>query len=91
MHPEKHTLIHKLEPFIGELYESVTPQWHDAVHSDASFQDVVVLFEEYLNVLQHDSGTLTSFSMSHIDIVSILLQLLRTSRDKMGYTFVYNP
>ena len=55
VHPEKRTLIHELEPFIEELCESITPQRHNAVHTDASFQDVVVLFEEYLNVLRHDS------------------------------------
>ena len=88
MHPEKHTLIHELEPMSLELCESISHQWHNAVYSDALFQDVVVLFEEYLNVLRHDSGTLASFAMSHVYIVSILLQLLQTSRDKMGYAFV---
>ena len=41
-----------------------------------------MLFEEYLNVLRHESGTLTSIWMSFIDIVSILLQLLLASQDK---------
>ena len=39
-------------------------------------------FEKHLNVLGHDSGTLASFWISYIDIVSILLQLLWASRDK---------
>ena len=42
---------------------------------------IMQLFHQYLDLLRNDNGKLSSFWMSYVDMVEIILGLLRSSRE----------
>lgn len=45
------------------------------------YSEFIVLYDKYLGYLRNSNGKLSSFWMSYLDIVEILLNLLRASRE----------
>ena len=47
-----------------------------------AYSEFIVLYDKYLDYLRHSNGKLSSFWMSYLDIVEILLNFLRASRER---------
>ena len=45
------------------------------------YSELIVLYDKFLDYLRNSNGKLSSFWMSYLDIVEILLNLLRASRE----------
>ena len=53
----------------------------DAVMKSQPYSKFIVLYDRYLDHLPNSNGKLSSFWMSYLDVVEILLNLLRASRE----------
>lgn len=66
---------------VSEMVQDLHQETSEEVLKHSSFLKVSHLFQEYLEYLRHGSTVLAKFWMSYIDMVDILLNLLRASRE----------
>lgn len=83
-HEDTVTVLHELGNDIAQLYEEIGEATSENFSQMLS-QDATItagkMFEEYLNFLRTQNGDLSSFWMSYIDMVDILLMLIRATRE----------
>ena len=63
------------------LYNDICQREFDTVMSSQRFSEFTVIYDKYLDYLCGSDGKLSSFWMSYIGMVEILLNLLRASRE----------
>ena len=66
---------------IGNLKEEVSEENMNDITNETSFVKVAELLSEYLQHLRNGNGTLSTFWMSYIDIVEVLFNMIRASRE----------
>ena len=66
---------------INNLCSDVSQTNLEQILQNGSCTRILELFEEYLTILRGDSGDLSEFWMSYLDMVEILLGLIRASRE----------
>ncbi len=81
----KVTQIRKIQSaasVVRELREDLTPETFIKSFTDKKLLALIEMFDEYLDLLRTNLGTHASFWMSYIDIVTLLLQFVRASRER---------
>ena len=83
---EQHHLLHKGcidegVKVIQQLHEGLSPKTYNDVMSDTRLDRMLHYFELFLDFLRSNNGDLSAFWMSYIDMVTVLLGLLRASRE----------
>lgn len=66
---------------IKDFSENITNETLKDIMNNSACSQLIDLFNQYLDYLRHDNGKLSSFWMSYIDMVDIVLGLLRGSRE----------
>ena len=64
------------------LYNDLCQREFDAVMKSQPYSEFIVFYDKYLDYLRNSNGKPSSFWMSYLDIVEILLNLLRASREE---------
>lgn len=80
--PEDSTRVQKCLYDITNLTDDWREETHDTVIQSKVFQHFSELFDEYTDHLRHTNGPLSAFWMSYIDMVELLLQMIRASRER---------
>jgi len=65
----------------NELHQRIKITPFGEVLSDPSFETLAILFQKYLDSLSTNGGDLAAYWMTYIDVVQIMLNLLRASRE----------
>ena len=65
---------------MNNLHDNINQENLVSILQDEGCNTIFNTFEEYLTYLCEDSGQLSSFWMTYIEIVEILLGLIRVSR-----------
>ena len=79
--PEKKEFIQGFFISLKPLYDDVCQTEQENVLSSQTFSEFMALYDTYLEYLRSSNGKLSSFWMSYIDIVEIMLNLVRASRE----------
>ncbi|KAK3735047.1 hypothetical protein QZH41_001743 [Actinostola sp. cb2023] len=79
--PEKKEFLQDVVISLKPLYNDVCQKEHEKVLSSEMFSEFITLYDTYLEYLRKSNGKLCSFWMSYIDIVEIMLNLVRASRE----------
>ena len=66
---------------IEDLCEEFSPEVFRNILKDKSFSIVYELFQDYRKTLYNENGNMCAFWMSYIDMVEVLLDLIRASRE----------
>jgi hypothetical protein len=66
---------------MDKLKEKITQKQLNEVMAHPSCARILVLFNRYLDFLRQENGDLSSFWMSYIDMVEVVLGLIRSSRE----------
>ena len=80
-HKEKKPLVDEFFKGLKTLCDRTCEREFNATITSPSFQEVSQLFSMYMHYLRHGNGKLSKFWMSYVDMVEILLELLRASRE----------
>ena len=79
--PGKNLSVQQFFNGLIPLYNDLCEREFDAIMKSQPYSELIVLYDKYLDYLPHSNRKLSSFWMSHLEIVEILLNLLRTSRE----------
>ena len=79
--PEKNLSVQQFSNGLIPLYNDLCQREFDAVMKSQPYSEFIVLYDRRLDYLGTSNGKLSSFWMSYLDIVEILLNLLRASRE----------
>ena len=79
--PEENLSVQQFFNGLIPLYNDLCQREFDAVMKSQPYSEFIVLYDKYLDYLRNSNGKLSSFWMSYLDIVEILLNLLRASRE----------
>ena len=79
--PEDNFSVQQFFNGLIPLYNDLCQREFDAVMKSQPSSEFIVLYYKYLDDLRNSNGKLYSFWMSYLDIVQILLNLLRASRE----------
>ncbi|XP_035674790.1 uncharacterized protein LOC118414705 [Branchiostoma floridae] len=79
--PAKQKLVKDVFASLKPLYNDVCQDEQEKVLANQKFAKFVKLYDEHLEFLRHSKGKLASFWMSYIEIVEIMLNLVRASRE----------
>ena len=66
---------------IGDFVEDINKANHDDILQQLPFQHLCDRFTEYLGHLRNTNGPLSSFWISYIDMVELMLHMIRSSRE----------
>ena len=66
---------------IQQLHEYLSPKMYNDIMSDTRLDRMFHYFELFLDFLWNKNSDLSAFRMSYIDMVTVLLGLLRASRE----------
>ena len=80
--PDKNLSVQQFFNDLIPLYNDLCQREFDAVMKSQPYSEFIVLYDKYLDYLRNSNGKLSSFWMSYLDIVEILLNLLRASRER---------
>jgi hypothetical protein len=81
-HPDKVPLLQEATALTGDLNDDICPLSYENVVTHADFGALFALFDRFLECLRTERGDLAAFWMSYIDIVALLLELIRSSRER---------
>jgi hypothetical protein len=81
-HHDKVHLLQEAMAATGQLNEDICPLSFVNVIMHADFNELFTLFDQFLEILRTERGDLTSFWMSYVDMVALLLELIRSSRER---------
>ena len=79
--PEKNLSVQQFSNGLIPLYNDLCQREFDAVMKSQPYSEFIVLYDRRLDYLGTSNGKLSSFWMSYLDIIEILLNLLRASRE----------
>ena len=80
-YPDKKIFVQDFLNGLMPLYNDICQREFDRVMSSQRFSEFTVIYDKYLEYLRGSDGKLSSFWMSYIGMVEILLNLLRASRE----------
>ncbi|KAL1262233.1 hypothetical protein QQF64_007498 [Cirrhinus molitorella] len=69
---------------VENLCDEISQKRFEGTLEQDSCQCILTRFNEFLSYLREDNGPLSSFWMSYVDMVEILLSLIRASREGIG-------
>ena len=64
------------------LTDDICPLFFEKVITNSDFNDLFSLFDQFLKILHTERGDLSAFWVSYIDVVALLLELIRSSRER---------
>ena len=79
--PDQNLSVQQFFNGLIPLYNDLCQQEFDAVTKSQPYSEFVLPYDKYLDHLHNSNGKLSNFWMSYLDIVEILLNLLRASRE----------
>ena len=80
--PEKNLSVQEFFNGLMPLYNDLCQREFDTVMKSQPYSEFIVLYDKYLDYcVRNSNGKLSTFWMSYLDIVEILLNLLRASRE----------
>lgn len=88
--PVKNLSVQQFFNGLIPLYNNLCQREFDAVMKSQLYSEFILLYDKYLDHLRNSNGKLSSFCMSYFDIVEILLNLLRASREGIG-SYICQP
>ena len=80
-HKDELGCLHETLEAVSQLCENISPAALQKLLKNKSCSQILKLFGVYLDYLRHGNGSLSTFWMSYVDMVEILLGLLRASRE----------
>lgn len=80
-HPDGITKVHDAMIIFSNLHDLVTPKNFKETISNQKCGDILKLFDQYLDILRHSQGDLSSFWMSCFDMIEIILGAIRATRE----------
>ena len=80
-HEDKEHLVGDIWNDLEALEDNVCQHKFEEIKDSPTFLSIMKLFDIYLNYLRQDNGQLSTFWMTYIDMVEIILGLLRASRE----------
>lgn len=81
-YPDKKIFVQDFFNGLMPLYNDICQREFDTVMSSQRFSEFTVIYDKNLGYLRGSDGKLSSFWMSYIGMVEILLNLLRASREQ---------
>ncbi|XP_078679472.1 uncharacterized protein LOC144915103 [Branchiostoma floridae x Branchiostoma belcheri] len=78
---EKEDIVKDFLDSLTPLHNDICQDEHEKVLTSQRFSEFLTLYDEYREFLRNTKGKLSSFWMSYIDIVEIMLGLVRASRE----------
>ena len=80
-HPDGGQLLDESMKIVTALQDETNPETFSVTVSNEAFVNIVNLFDKYLKYLRVDNGSMSAFWVSYIELVELLLNLLRASRE----------
>ena len=79
-HPEAKDVLDEVLESINDNQETLSPADCEKI-LQTSFQNIPLMHESYMEQLRTDHGALSSFWMSYVDMVELMLNMIRASRE----------
>lgn len=73
-------MLVNLRPFTRLCEEKYYETFKETLNNK-SYKAVAEIFDKYLNFLRKENGSLSTFWMSYVDLVEILIDMNRASRE----------
>ena len=80
-HQDKQHIVQDIAEVLKNLSTNLCQKEAQEAMENPLFSNVFELFHRYLDHLRYNNGNLSTFWMSYIDVVQIMLGLLRSSRE----------
>lgn len=86
--PEIFSEIKNVDILLEKFSDNMCNDTFKSSIEDSTIIKVMELFENYLNYLRNENGPLSSFWMTYIDMVELLLGLIRSNREGNSFTWL---
>ena len=80
-HPDKQSKLRGVEDRVKEMVDIFSQEQYDEILHSQAIAEVHELWSQFLQHLRSENGDLSTFWMSYIDVVDVLLGLIRASRE----------